>query len=150
MKRLSALLPFMLVLASFFIAPYVPHVSAASEEALQEETARRALRLSGEEKPDAARVRTVEDWLARASRNTGETPETVLAACVRNVRYLFDAGKVPATPVELLEALNAYSTKNEILNNLLHRYDAARLAAPDKSHGAAMRALGEKRGPAVW
>ena len=140
MKRFvwMAFMPF--ALAGVLIAPQISPVSA--QEEARESPAQRILRVSREEAADAARLKTVDGWLAKVSQNTGETPDAIVYACMRNARYLLDAGKVRVAPVELLEALDAHSSAAEPLNDTLHRYDAARLAAPKSSHADAMRAMG--------
>ncbi|MCL2829966.1 MAG: hypothetical protein FWD77_04410 [Betaproteobacteria bacterium] len=140
MKRFVWMAFMSFALAGFLIAPQVSLVFA--QEEAKESPAQRILRVSKEGATDAARVKTIDAWLAKVSQNTGETPDAIVHACMRNARYLFDAGKVRAAPVELLEALNTHSSATEPLNDTLHRYDAARLAAPKSSHADAMRAMG--------
>lgn len=109
--------------------------------------AQRLVTLSGREEPPVgdARVVAAQKQLDKVVKRTGETPESIASACVRTARHLFDAGKIPATPLELLEVLDLHAVAGQPITEPLHRYVAARKTAPTRAHGEAMAALGGKR-----
>lgn len=91
-----------------------------------------------------ARVVATAKTLVKISRATGEEPLAIAAACTRYSRHLFDAARIAASPLELLEALDRLGRKGAPINETLLRYVEARKAAPASPHGEVLAALSRK------
>ena len=86
--------------------------------------------------------------LEQVSKRSGEDATAILAACRRYAGHLCDAAHIRASQLELLAALDTYGKTGQSINDTLQAYVAARKAAADKTHAAAMAALaGQKWAP---
>lgn len=91
-----------------------------------------------------ARVVAAGNTLGKLAKLTGEDTMALAAACTRYSHYLFDAAKMKAPPLEVLDALDRLATKGVPINDTLQRYVTARLATPGKSHGEVLATLQRK------
>ncbi len=87
-----------------------------------------------------ARVLAADRQLKAAAQATGETEQAVAAACTRAARFIFDATKAPATPLDVLDGLLAQQSRSP-MNEAVGRYVEARRNAPGKTHAEALAAL---------
>lgn len=90
---------------------------------------------------DDPRVQKIQKQLVGLAKRSKDTPEEIAAACYRTARHLYDATRVQATPLELLEPLDKYLQKGQPLTDTLHRYVALRKAAPNRTHAEAMAGM---------
>lgn len=95
--------------------------------------------------PDDARVAQARAWLKQVSAATGENEEQVAASCVKLSRFLFDAMRERALPIEALEGLTVQLAPGKQLGDMTAAYFRARRDAPGRSHAGAMAALTGKR-----
>ncbi|MEF8724244.1 MAG: hypothetical protein V5B30_17185 [Candidatus Accumulibacter delftensis] len=79
--------------------------------------------------------------LEQISKRSGEDATAIFAACRRYAGHLRDAAHIKASQLELLAALDTYGRTGQSINDTLQAYVAARKAAADKTHAAAMAAL---------
>lgn len=86
------------------------------------------------------RVATTQAQLKKATQLTGESEQAVAAACTRAARFIFDATKAPATPLDVLDALAAKG-KGRSMSDTIGAYVAARRNAAGKTHAEAMAAM---------
>lgn len=91
-----------------------------------------------------ARVVQTKDWLAKAAKATGEDEKAVAAASVRAAKFFLDLTRMPATPLETLEAVARAAKPGEPMGDVLMHYVEARRAAPGKTHAEALQALGAR------
>lgn len=91
------------------------------------------------------RVAETQKLLDKAVKLTREEAFAVASACRRYVGHLRDSAQIRATPLELLAALAAHGKAGVPMNDTLQAYVAARKAAPGRTHGEAMAALGGRR-----
>lgn len=131
---------------TLLLAAFLAFSAQASGLPEQTNAAQRLASLSANEELAAsdARVKTTAATLDRVEKNTGEEPMAIAAACTRYARYLFDAAKIKASPLELLEALDRHARKGTPINETLQRYVAARQAAASRGHAEAMTAMARK------
>lgn len=94
--------------------------------------------------PGDARVVQARAWLAQVVKATGETEEQVAASCIKLSRFLFDALRVRALPMEALEGLTVQLAPGKSLGDMTAAYFQARRDASDKSHAAALTALAKR------
>jgi len=71
---------------------------------------------------------------------TGETEMAVAAACTRAARFIFDATRSPATPLDVLDGLLAQKVRAP-MSDAIGRYVEARRNAAGKTHAEAVAAL---------
>jgi hypothetical protein len=76
--------------------------------------------------------------LEQVSKRSGEDATAIFAACRRYAGHLHDAAHIRASQLELLAALDTYGKTGQSINDTLQAYVAARKAAADKTHAAAM------------
>ena len=88
--------------------------------------------------PAVARARAM---LEQISKRSGDDATAIFAACRRYAGHLRDAAHIKASQLELLAALDTYGKTGQSINDTLQAYVAARKAAADKTHAAAMAAL---------
>lgn len=88
-----------------------------------------------------ARVEQARAWLRKIAEATGESEEQVAAATIKLNRFLLDALRVRAIPLEPLEGMAAIAAPGKTLSDLTRGYFEARRDAADKSHAAAMVTL---------
>ncbi|MEF8733325.1 MAG: hypothetical protein V5B40_15910 [Candidatus Accumulibacter meliphilus] len=79
--------------------------------------------------------------LEQVSKRSGDDATAIFAACRRYAGHLRDAAHIRASQLELLAALDTYGKTGQSINDTLQAYVAARKAAADKTHAAAMAAL---------
>jgi hypothetical protein len=91
--------------------------------------------------PTDARVAQARAWLKQAAQVTGENEEQIAASCVKLSRFLFDALRVRALPIETLEGLAVQLAPGKKLGDMNTAYFRARRDAPDRSHAGALAAL---------
>lgn len=133
----------------FLLAAFVPFVHFSAQASGLPDATNAAQRLTSlsvhEELAESdPRVVATAASLNKLSKLTGEEQMAIAAACTRYSRYLFDAAKIRATPLELLDGLERFAAKNVPVNDTLQRYVAARQNAPGKTHAETMAALGRK------
>jgi hypothetical protein len=98
--------------------------------------------IAGKELPAKdARVEQARTWLKKIAAATGETEEQTAASAMKLSRFIFDAMKVRALPLEALEGMAAQAVPGKTLSDLTAGYFQARRNTADKSHAAAMAAL---------
>lgn len=78
--------------------------------------------------------------LKRAAQASGEDEQAVAAASVRAARYIFDATKAPATPLDVVEAVAAKG-KGRALSDTIGAYVQARRNSAGKTHAEALAAM---------
>ena len=71
---------------------------------------------------------------------SGETEMAVAAACTRAARFIFDATRSPATPLDVLDGLLAQKVRAP-MSDAIGRYVEARRNAAGKTHAEAVAAL---------
>lgn len=103
-----------------------------------------SLSLARDVSADDPAVATTRAMLERVSKWSGDDATAVFAACRRYAGHLRDAAQIKASQLELLAALDAYGKTGQSINGTLQAYIAARKAATDKTHAAAMAALGQQ------
>jgi len=104
--------------------------------------AQRLLTLSTQQEVPAtdARVAPTQAKLTKVAKATGETEQAVAAACTRAARFLFDATRTPATPVDVLEGLAAKGGSRS-LSDMVGAYVAARRNSSGRTHAEALAAM---------
>lgn len=135
----------LLALPVVFSLLAVPAHAANPVEAVTESgagVARRLVELAAKQEVAASdpRVAQTQAQLKKATQATGESEQAVAAACTRAARFLFDATKAPATPLEVLDALAAKG-KGRPMSDTVGAYVAARRNAAGKTHAEAMAAM---------
>jgi hypothetical protein len=93
--------------------------------------------------PNDPRLAQVKIELGKAAKLTAEEPTAVAAACSRYASHLQDSAHLPATPLELLEALSRFGKAGKAMNDTLQDYATARKAAPARSHAEPLAAMGK-------
>jgi hypothetical protein len=102
--------------------------------------------IAGKELPaNDARVEQARSWLKQIAAATGESEEQVAASAMKLSRFVFDAMKVRALPLEALEGMAAQVVPGRPLSDLTAGYFNARRNTADKSHAAAMAALAGRK-----
>ena len=86
------------------------------------------------------RVVQAQGQLKKVTKLTGESEQAVAAACTRAARFIFDATKSPATPLDVLDALAAKGGGRP-MNDTIGAYVAARRNAAGKTHAEALAAM---------
>lgn len=133
MKILAALLASLACLASAPVLAQAQPVDLGKDPALT---------IAGPDLPETdARVAQTRAWLKQAAAATGESEEQIAASCVKLSRFLFDALRVRALPIEALEGLALQLAPGKLLGDMNTAYFRARRDAPDRSHAAALAAL---------
>ncbi|MCX8085290.1 MAG: hypothetical protein N3C63_00165 [Rhodocyclaceae bacterium] len=98
--------------------------------------------LAGKDLPaEDARIEKARRWLKQIAEVTGESEEQVAASAMKLARFLYDALKERALPLEALEGMAAQAGAGRSLSDLTSGYFNARRQAADKSHAGAMRLL---------
>ena len=87
------------------------------------------------------RVAQAQGQLKKVTKLTGESEQAVAAACTRAARFIFDATKSPATPLDVLDALAAKGASGRAMNDTIGAYVAARRNAAGKTHAEALAAM---------
>lgn len=101
---------------------------------------------AGQDVPDNdPRLVNARAWLRKTAQATGEGEEMVAATSVKLARYLFDAAKVRATALEVLEGLAAHAPAGGPMGEATDAYFQARRKAPNKTHAEAMAALAGRK-----
>lgn len=90
------------------------------------------------------RVVQAQAWLKQAAKAAGEEEGFVANSCIKVARHIFDAAKVRALPLEVLEALAKFAPAGTPIGDTTRRYFEARRDSPNKSHGEAMAAMAKK------
>lgn len=102
--------------------------------------------IAGKELPENdARVGQARAWLKKIAEATGESEEQTAASAMKLARFIFDAMKVRALPLEALEGMAAQAAPGRPLSDLTAGYFNARRNTADKSHAAAMAALSARK-----
>ncbi len=96
--------------------------------------------LSQEVPAGDARVGAAREQLARVMKASGENEQAVAQICMRNARYIFDASRQRATPLEVLEALSKHARAGKPLSETTQRYSTLRVQQK-LGHAEAMAAL---------
>ncbi|MCX8017090.1 MAG: hypothetical protein N2690_04195 [Rhodocyclaceae bacterium] len=92
-----------IALAATLVALAAPFSAAARPIDLGEDPARA---IAGKELPaDEPRVAQARAWIEKVAAATGESEEQVAASAMKLARFIFDALKVRALPLEALEAV---------------------------------------------
>lgn len=89
------------------------------------------------------RVAAVRDQLARVMKLSGENDLAVGQLCMRNARYIFDASRQRATPLEVLEALAKHAQVGKSLNETSQRYATLRVQQK-LGHAEALAAMAKR------
>ncbi|MCX7897006.1 MAG: hypothetical protein N2441_03955 [Rhodocyclaceae bacterium] len=95
--------------------------------------------------PDDGLVTQARAWLKKIAEATGETEEQVAAAAIKLNRFLYDALRVRAMPMEALEGMASLAGPGKTLSDLTRGYFEARRDSADKSHAATMSLLIQRR-----
>lgn len=137
--------PLLLALPVAFSLLAAPALAANPVEAVTETAngvAQRLVELSTRQEVAAAdpRVAQTQAQLKQATRATGESEQAVAAACTRAARFIFDATRAPATPLDVLDALAAKGA-GRAMSDTVGAYVAARRNAPGKTHAEALAAM---------
>ncbi len=98
------------------------------------------LSLKQEVADNDSRVLAADRQLKAAAQATGETEMAVAAACTRAARFIFDATRSPATPLDVLDGLLAQRVRAP-MSDAIGRYVEARRNAAGKTHAEAVAAL---------
>jgi hypothetical protein len=137
MKRIPALLSLTLLLAMSGAA-----AAMSTDSVAQEMT---SLSLAHPVATDDPAVKKTRAMLEQVSKRSGEDATAIFAACRRYAGHLRDAAQIRASQLELLAALDTYGRTGQSINDTLQAYVAARKAAADKTHAAAMAALARQK-----
>ncbi|MFC5302409.1 hypothetical protein [Azospira restricta] len=137
--------PLLLALSAALSLVAVPALAANPVQAVTESgsgVAQRLVELSTKDEVAATdpRVAQAQAQLKKAAKATGESEQAVAAACTRAARFIFDATKSPATPLDVLDALAAKGAGRP-MNDSVGAYVAARRNAAGKTHAEAMAAM---------
>lgn len=137
--------PLLLALSAALSLLAVPALAANPVQAVTESgsgVAQRLVELSTKDEVAATdpRVAQAQAQLKKAAKATGESEQAVAAACTRAARFIFDATKSPATPLDVLDALAAKGAGRP-MNDSVGAYVAARRNAAGKTHAEAMAAM---------
>ena len=117
------------------------HALAANPvEAVTEGGSVAQLSLKQEVADNDSRVLAADRQLKAAAQATGETEMAVAAACTRAARFIFDATRSPATPLDVLDGLLAQRVRAP-MSDAIGRYVEARRNAAGKTHAEAVAAL---------
>lgn len=73
------------------------------------------------------RLAKTREQLQRVAKQTGENENSIAQSCMRNARYVFDAGRIDVRPHEVLEAAAQYAPAGKPLNETTQRYVQLRL-----------------------
>lgn len=95
--------------------------------------------------PNDPRLAQTRVQLNKAAKLAAEEPAAVAAACARYAGHLHDSAHLPATPLELLEALSRFGKAGKPMNETLQDYAIARKAAAARSHAEALAAMGKSQ-----
>ncbi len=125
--------------------PAAPVLASSPVDAVTESgagVAQRMVELSLRQEVAAGdpRVAQTQAQLKKATRITGETEQAVAAACTRAARFIFDATKAPATPLDVLDALAAKGAGRP-MSDTVGAYVAARRNSAGKTHAEALAAM---------
>lgn len=99
-----------------------------------------ALSLKQEVAEKDPQVLAADRQLKAAAQATGETEQAVAAACTRAARFIFDATKSPATPLDVLDGLLAQKLRAP-MSDAIGRYVEARRNSAGKTHAEAVAVL---------
>ena len=103
-----------------------------------------SLSLGHEVAADDPAVANTKTLLDQVSKRSGDDATAIFAACRRYAGHLRDAAQINASQLELLAALATHGKAGTPINDTLQAYVAARKAAPDKQHDAAMATLAKR------
>lgn len=137
MKRIPALLPLIALFVLFVLSGSA--TAAMSTDSVAREMT--SLSLGHQIAADDPAVSKTRAMLEKISKRSGDDATAIFAACRRYAGHLRDAAQIRASQLELLAALAAHEQTGQSINDTLQAYVAARKAAPDKTHAAAMAAL---------
>lgn len=104
--------------------------------------AQRLVELSLRQEVTAADPLVVQTWaqLKKAAKASGEDEQAVAAASVRAARFIFDATKAPATPLDVVDAVAAKG-RGRPLSDTIGAYVEARRNSAGKTHAEALAAM---------
>lgn len=130
-------LPLLLCL-SLLIAQPAPATALGADGS----AAQRLVELSLRREVTAAdpQVAQAEGQLKRAAKASGADEQAVAAASIRAARFIFDATKAPATPLDVVDAVAAKG-KGRALADTVGAYVEARRNSAGKTHAEALAAM---------
>lgn len=77
--------------------------------------------------PNHPRLAKTREQLQRVAKASGENENAVAQICMRNARYVFDAGRIDVRPHEVLDAAAKYAVAGQPLSETTQRYVQLRL-----------------------
>lgn len=130
---------FLLLTAMVLFAILLPPASATAAS-LEENPAAYLASVTQDLLPGSVDEAAVRKQLAAAARLTGEEAPAVAVASIRAARFIFDATKAQASPLDVLDAV-VQRGKGRPLAETIGLYVEARRQAPGKTHAEALAAM---------
>lgn len=130
---------FLLLTAMVLFAILLPPASATAAS-LEENPAAYLASVTQDLLPGSVDEAAVRKQLAAAARLTGEEAPAVAAASIRAARFIFDATKAQASPLDVLDAV-VQRGKGRPLAETIGLYVQARRQAAGKTHAEALAAM---------